>query len=97
MRKLLSVVLAVALCTGWSTAHAELTIKLDPDTIKLLKPPPKTRLARAAEIVTWSAAIVSGSASIVSTSVRFCHSWDPCDDAAAYVASVLHFKYPKRQ
>jgi hypothetical protein len=87
MLRALSLVLAVAVGTGLSTAPAA---ALSPKELKqitdILKPPPKSPLARAADIIVWSTPILSAIGSI-------CFAWEPCDDTVASVAATFHFKY----
>ena len=100
MRKVLSVVLAMALCIGTSTAQAAHTIeiKLDPDSIKaladILKPPPKSFLGRATERMKPAAMIFGWSTAALSTFANFCYLWEPCNDTAARIATSFHFKHP---
>ena len=89
MLRALSLVLAVAVGTGLSTAPA--TAKFTPKEMQqiaeIMKPRPKSLLAKTSEIVTLSAPILSAIAGL-------CYAWEPCDDTAASVAKSFHFKYP---
>jgi hypothetical protein len=98
MRKILSVVLAMALCTGWSTAQAANRIQLSEHAaeqlIELLTaaskeshttPPPKTLFKKANEGFGFVTDTVGRVAILAGTSVGICtwyHWYEWCDQTA---------------
>jgi len=96
MLKTLSVVLALAVCTGWSTAQAAKTIQFHPDTIKALAeaiasaskevpPPPKPLLKKVDAGLKFAADSVTRLTIIVGPPLGLCHlyhwyGW--CDETA---------------
>jgi len=106
MTRALCVVLAVALCTGWSTAQAvPPKLQLHPGTIKGLAKamasankeghtPPSSLYAKAKEGIKSAAETVTGLTIITSVPVNLCRWYPWCDNAAARIGSSLGAKDP---
>ena len=102
MLRALSVVLALALCTGWSTAQA--APRPHPDTIKALaeaivlaskevhtappfKTPTPSLFVKVREGMKSAAEAVTSFTLLASVPVNVCRWYEPCDTAAARVGS----------
>jgi hypothetical protein len=105
MTRALSVVLAVALCTGWSTAQAAPPkLQLHPDTIKALAEAwaaaskeshtPPSFYVKAKEGIADAAGIIKNLGLIFGVPSGFCYYYEPCNKTATDVGSSLHLKIP---
>jgi hypothetical protein len=109
MLRKLSVVLALALCTGWSTAQA--AQRLHPDTIKALAeaialaskevlaaPPSKldtpSLFVKVNDGLKLAAETVKSLAILVGVPVVACHWYEPCNETATRVGASLHIRDP---